>query len=382
MAEIFLAQRIEALTSQDKLLVIKRVLPELLAEPSFRDMFEREAAIAKRLHHPNIARVFGLENVGGRQCITMEHVVGVDLRMLVRLIRAESACDFPLDLALSVVAQVCRGLDYAHAQTDVAGRPIGIVHRDISPQNIMVGVDGVARIVDFGVAQCTHLAAQEVTRSGKLKGKLAYMSPEQARGEASDHRSDLFSAGVVLFELTTGRRLFKRASEFETLKRVCEARHPRPTEVKPNYPAELESLVMRALAPTAEGRFATGLEMCAAIEAFAAAEAIDISGESVARSMRRFAGAKVAKDRERIRACIASLATQAAEGSPLMLDGSCERDGAADLGDRRSHSTVRPIAATYHPPGVERAPFPIGVVAIALAIGAVIGALGARLVGS
>lgn len=369
MAEIFLAQRVEGHLDghldghHAKLLVIKRVLPELCREPSFRDMFDREASIAMRLHHPNIARVFGLENVGGRQCITMEHVVGVDLRQLVRLVRAESAREVPLELALSVVAQVCRGLDYAHAQADANGKPIRIIHRDISPQNIMVGLDGVVRIVDFGVAQCVQFADQEVTRSGKLKGKLPYMSPEQARGERIDHRSDLFSAGVVLFELTTGKRLFKRANEFETLKRVCEARHSRPSEVKPGYCGELEAIVMKALAPDADGRFATGYEMSVAIEAYAAAKSIDISGESVARAMRYFAGAKLAEDQARAR-------------------GHLSNDEPADLGDRRSHSTVRPIAATYRPPGAQRARVPMGVVTIALAIGTALGALGARLVGS
>jgi serine/threonine-protein kinase len=377
MAEIFLALRAEEIQvgRRPELVVVKRVLPELCRDPLFRRMFEREAAIAASLDHPNIARVFGFESVAGRQCIAMEHVIGVDVRQLVRLMRSEHARELPLDLSLSVVAQVCRGLDYAHAQTDEADRPIRIIHRDISPQNIMVGLDGVVRIVDFGVAQYLAVADPDATPSGRLKGKLPYMAPEQARGEACDHRSDLFSVGVVLFELTTGRRLFKRASDFETLKAVCEVNHPRPSQVNPDYCPELEAIVMKALAPSPGERFASGQAMSLAIEAFCAAKAMDIGGKSVARSMRKFTGKKLAADQARIRQRLSSLAKAPALCEPG--DG----DEAADIGDRRSHSTVRPIAATYHPPEVERSAFPVAVVATALAVGAAIGAVCARLAG-
>ncbi len=384
MAEIFLAQRIEALlpSHEGKLVVIKRVLPELLRESSFRDMLAREAAIAERLHHPNIARVFGLENVGGRQCIAMEHVVGVDLRQFVRLMRADGAREVPLDLALSVIAQVCAGLDYAHSQTDRTGEPIRIVHRDISPQNVMVGIDGVVRIVDFGVARCAHFADQEITRSGKLKGKLPYMSPEQARGEPIDHRSDLFSAAVMLFELTTGRRLFKGTSEFETLKRVCEVRHEKPSDAKSDYPPELEAIVMRALSATPADRYASGAELSAAIGQFADSKSIVLGVECVAHWMKTYAGAKLAEDDARIRERLHILATRSeASGPRLSLGTLGEGEEVSELGDRRSHSTVRPIAATNRPPEATLARMPIGIVAVALAIGTAIGALGAKFVG-
>ncbi len=383
MAEIFLAQRIEALlpSHEGRLVVIKRVLPELLREPSFRDMLVREAAIAERLHHPNIARVFGVESVGGRQCIAMEHVVGVDVRQLVRLMRADGAREVPLELSLSIVAQVCAGLDYAHSQRDQTGEPIRIVHRDISPQNVMVGLDGVVRIVDFGVARCAHFADQEITRSGRLKGKLPYMSPEQARAEQIDHRSDLFSAAVMLFELTTGRRLFKAKSEFETLKNVCEANYRKPSEVKADYPPELEAIVMKALSAAPGGRYTSGAEMGAALSAFAASKTITLGGARVSHWMRRYAGAKLAEDDARIRERLHVLATEGSGTRSPFGPSGCA-DEVTDVGDRRSHSTVRPIAATNRP--LESAPvrMPIGVVALALAIGTAIGALGARFVGA
>ncbi|MCA9610680.1 MAG: serine/threonine protein kinase, partial [Myxococcales bacterium] len=215
MAELFLALQ-RSVAGFEKLIVVKRVLPHLAKDDSFIEMLLAEARIAATLNHPNIAHVYDVGKADGRFYIAMEHVNGEDLRSLVRQMKKKGVTAFPLEHALAIVLGCCAGLAYAHDKRDLDGEPMGIVHRDVSPQNILVTFTGDVKLVDFGIAKAGR-GQMEDTGSGQLKGKVPYMSPEQAQGLHLDNRSDIFSLGIMLFELCTGRRLFRGKNEMETL---------------------------------------------------------------------------------------------------------------------------------------------------------------------
>ena len=300
MAEIFLAIQRSVLPGSEKpfekLIVIKRILPELNGDKQFVDMLLHEAQIAAKLGHPNIVQVFDAGEIDGRYFIAMEHVHGEDLRSIVRQMKKKDVLEFSIEHAIAIVLGACAGLSHAHEKRGLDGAPLGIVHRDVSPQNIVVTFDGDVKVVDFGIARSEARRSEENTQSGKLKGKVPYMSPEQARGEPLDPRSDLFSLGTILFELTTGKRLFKGQSEFETLKLICDREYPRPSEVKPGYPADLEPIVMKALAKDVEQRYASGRELQADLEAFVRAHRLAVSRLSLEKFMRELFSEQLATD--------------------------------------------------------------------------------------
>ncbi|WP_394843243.1 protein kinase [Pendulispora brunnea] len=278
MAELFLALQ-RSVAGFEKLVVIKRILPRVQQDRAFIEMLLHEARVAATLSHPNIVQIFDVGQIDGTYFIAMEHVHGEDIRSIARQMKRKTLpgyTELPLEHALSVMLGVCAGLAYAHEKRDFDGTALNIVHRDISPQNVVVTFSGDIKIVDFGIAKSDR-GLRSDTRSGKLKGKVPYMSPEQARGEDIDARSDIFSAGVMLFELTTGKRLFKSSSEYETLKLICEREYPFPSDIVPDYPAELEAIVMRALARDREDRFRTAREMQAALEDFVRREQMIVS---------------------------------------------------------------------------------------------------------
>ncbi len=276
MAELFLAIQ-RSVAGFEKLLVIKRILPAMNQDRAFIDMFLHEARIAATLSHPNVVQIFDVGQVDGTYFIAMEHVHGEDLRSMVRQMKKKGIAEFPLEHAIAIVLGMCAGLAYAHEKRDLDGNALKIVHRDISPQNVIVGFSGDVKIVDFGIAKSDSKLVEE-TRDGKLKGKVPYMSPEQARGVPVDWRTDIFATGVMLFELTTGKRLFKGASEYETLKLICDREYPLPSMVKAGYPPELELIVMRALAKDREDRFQSAREMQADLEEFVRSHGIRVSG--------------------------------------------------------------------------------------------------------
>src|SRR6185503_3867344 len=204
MAEIFLALH-RSMAGFEKLVVIKRILPEMNQDRAFIDMLLHEARIAATLSHPNIVQIFDVGQVDGTYFIAMEHIHGEDIRSLVRQMKTAGYREFPLEHAIGIVLGMCAGLAYAHEKRDLDSSPLNIVHRDISPQNVVVTFSGDVKVVDFGIAKSDTRNMMEQTKSGKLKGKVPYMSPEQARGERLDARSDIFASGVILFELTTGK---------------------------------------------------------------------------------------------------------------------------------------------------------------------------------
>jgi serine/threonine-protein kinase len=297
MAELFLALQ-RSVAGFEKLIVIKRILPSMNHDKGFIEMLLHEARIAATLSHPNIVQIFDVGQIEGTYFIAMEHIHGEDIRSIVRSMKKNGVTEFPLEHALSILIGTCAGLAYAHDKRDLDGVTLDIVHRDISPQNIVVTFTGDVKIVDFGIAKSGTSGAGEDTKDGQLKGKVAYMSPEQAAGQPVDWRSDVFAAGVMLFELTTGRRLFRGGSEYETLKLICDKDYPKPSELRPDYPAALERIVMRSLAKKREDRYQSAREMQSDLEAFVREERIPASMVGLTRWMQQLFADKLAQQKE------------------------------------------------------------------------------------
>lgn len=253
MAELFLGKE-----STGRPVVIKRILPHLARQTTFVSMFIDEARIGSRAKHPNLVEVHELGQVGTDLFLVMEYLVGENLASVVRRL-AKRKEQMSLGLCAWIIAEVCDGLQAAHELTDEGGNRLDLVHRDVSPQNVFVTYGGDVKLLDFGVATAAHRLTQ--TASGEVKGKYAYMSPEQCRGEPLDRRSDIFSLGTVLYELTTQRRLFKRANELQVMKAITENPIPRPTREIEGYPRCLEDICVRALARDPAQRYATAAEM-------------------------------------------------------------------------------------------------------------------------
>lgn len=243
MAEIYLARQVGP-EGFEKTLVVKRILPHLSENREFITMFLDEARIAARLNHPNIVQIFDLGAHDGTYFIAMEYIHGEDARRVWKQAERFNT-NLPIALTCRIIIEACAGLDYAHKKCDPSGRPLNIVHRDVSPQNILVSFEGGVKVVDFGIAKAADQGT--VTRSGVLKGKYSYMSPEQASGEPIDHRSDIFALGVVMYELLTGTRLFKRPNDRQTLQAVADCLVPPPSAANPSIPRDLDELVLRAL---------------------------------------------------------------------------------------------------------------------------------------
>ncbi len=260
MAEIFLAR--EAHVSAQRLLVLKRVLPHVAEDQHFVDMFVDEARLAMQLNHPNICHVYSFGEQEGTYYIAMEWVNGKTLSKIIRKAREQGG--LPVPVALKIVAQVAEALDYAHRACDAAGEPLGIVHRDVSPQNIMVSYDGVVKLLDFGIAKATSHSTR--TEAGVIKGKFAYMSPQQCVGEPIDSRADVFALGVCLFEALTGRNPFRRQSEFETMTRIVGDPTPHVRERRPEVPDDVEEILQLALMKQPERRYQTAGDMQLALE--------------------------------------------------------------------------------------------------------------------
>jgi hypothetical protein len=290
MAELFLARQVGP-QGAEKLLVVKRILPHLSGNEEFTAMFLDEARIAARLDHPNIVQIFDLGVQDERYFLAMEYIHGEDLRRVWR--QAERLGQpLPQSLVCRIIIEACAGLDHAHKRTDQAGRPLGIIHRDVSPQNILVSFEGGVKVVDFGIAKAAD--AMTVTRAGVLKGKYAYMSPEQAAGQPLDHRSDVFALGVVLYELLTATRLFKRPTDLQTLEAVLECQLEPPWAVDARVPRDLGALVLRALAKDRTQRFPEACQLGAALEAWLLRHQLPSSASHLAAFMRHLYAERLA----------------------------------------------------------------------------------------
>ena len=257
MAEVYRAKRFGA-QGFAKYLALKRIRPEYNEEAEFVDMFIDEAKILVNLSHPNIVQVYDFGSVAGNYYISMEYVSGAQLSRLIRQLLQNNK-RLPLATSLFIAKEIARGLGYAHSQTDPGGQPLGLVHRDVSPQNIMISWHGDVKILDFGVARAANKISS--SNSGQLKGKFAYMSPEQASGHDIDHRTDLFAAGILLWEMIAAQRLFKSDSEIKTLKLVQACEVPPLSQVAAPVPEGLDEVVARALARNPEERYQSGADL-------------------------------------------------------------------------------------------------------------------------
>ncbi len=263
MASVFLAKR-RGLHGFEKIVAIKKILEHLADNEEFLDMFVNEAKLAAQLTHQNIVQIFELGKIGSSFFMVMEYVKGKDLRHIIKACYAKKI-NIPL-LSLEIIRQVCSGLDYAHRKRDLNNVPLNIVHRDISPQNILVTYEGEVKVVDFGIAKAA--IQNESTRAGVLKGKVSYMSPEQAWGKLVDHRSDIFSTGIILYELITGKKCFKGATPLETLEFVREANYTPPLEINPKIPEDICKIIKKSMAKNTLDRYQYCSEMKDDIERF------------------------------------------------------------------------------------------------------------------
>jgi serine/threonine protein kinase len=300
MAEVFLARN----TRDDRLCAVKRILPAVAADDEFIAMFIDEAKIAGHLSHPNIAQIVEIGKIDGSYFIAMEYVSGHDARAVWDRVR-ETAHEtgaavrgLPLGLACFAVRKLAEGLDYAHRRKDGRGRPLGIIHRDVSPQNLLISYEGDLKIIDFGIAKAANRLVK--TQTGILKGKFAYMAPEQARGEPIDHRSDVFAIGVVLYELLTGERAFKGDTDFALLEKVRRVDVTPVRQLRPEVPRELERIVMKAMGRDAGDRYAWASVLADDLDRFLADSAITTSRDDLGAFVRRVFRDEHAEEQRRL----------------------------------------------------------------------------------
>jgi serine/threonine protein kinase len=253
MGEVFLAQQTGGVAGAERLVILKSLLPELASQDGFIDQFLDEARVAAKLNHPNIVQMYEAGLWNGVYFIAMEFIRGENLSRVAKAAR-QRGTKIPLHVLVRIVRDALLGLAHAHtAHDEMTGAPLGVVHRDVSPQNIMVRMDGVTKVVDFGIAKAGNRSSR--TATGVLKGKLQYMAPEQVQGEHLDARADQFAMGVVLWELVTDMRLFEGDNEIQLLKAVMVQPIPRPSQYAPGLPADLEAAILRMLSREPAGRF-------------------------------------------------------------------------------------------------------------------------------
>jgi serine/threonine-protein kinase len=242
---------------------IKRLHPQFVHDPEFVEMFLDEARLVARIRHPNVVPTLDVVAAENELFLVMELILGESLARLLRLARKGSSL-VPLPITSGILTGALYGLHAAHEARDEHGEPLGLVHRDVTPHNILVGTDGIPRLIDFGVAK--SFGQMHMTREGQIKGKIAYMSPEQIRSQGVDRRSDVYAAGVVLWEALTGRKLFQSEDDVSSVVMALDGVKVKPSSLNPALPSGLDDVVMKALASDANQRFATAKEMALALE--------------------------------------------------------------------------------------------------------------------
>ncbi|WP_437895910.1 serine/threonine-protein kinase [Sorangium sp. So ce124] len=258
------AARLKGTRGFQKIVAVKTMLPTLSEDDQFERMFLSEASLASQIRHPNAVEILDLGEQDGVLFLAMEWIDGIPLNQVMKVAKRQNG--MPIPIAVRIVAQACAGLHAAHELKDKSGKLVGLVHRDISPQNILVTYNGLAKVVDFGVAKATALN-DSTTQAGQLKGKVSYMAPEQVRGDAIDRRVDVFAMGIVLYTLTTGKHPFRRESEGATLFAISSTDPVEaPHEFQADYPASLEAVLMRALEKERDERYATANELMRALD--------------------------------------------------------------------------------------------------------------------
>ncbi len=297
MAEVYKAVS-RGVEGFEKVVAIKRILPHVAEDEEFITMFKDEARIAAQLQHSNIAQIYELKSEGETFYIVLEYVPGKDLRAIFEHGRGIKR-PMPLAQACYIIMQVCEGLEYAHNKKDRHGRPLGLIHRDVSPPNVLVSYEGEVKLIDFGVAKAAGRASQ--TQAGILKGKFGYMSPEQVRGATIDRRSDVFSLGAVLWEILCNQRLFQAETDFATLEKVRTVNVDPPSRINPAVPTKLEQIVMKSLAADLNERYQTASELHDALQAFMFEEGLFYSRKNLAEWMQEHFAKDIEAEKEKAR---------------------------------------------------------------------------------
>lgn len=297
MASVHLA-RMDGPGGFQKWVAIKRIHPHLVEDDSFITMFLDEARVAARISHPNVATVFELGKEADSFWIAMEYLHGEPLREIMRRTE-ELGAPMPPEIACRIIADAAEGLHAAHELLGKNGEKLNLVHRDVTPHNLFVTYDGNTKVVDFGIAKFSSRMAS--TRAGTLKGKLAYMSPEQVAGEQLDRRTDIFALGVVLWELTTGQRLFRMDSDLDTLAKVQDCNVPKPSGIVRGYPIELERVVLKALAKNKNERYRTAREFSRALQSMLMKRGLFIASDEVSAYVKSIFGDRIEKREAHLR---------------------------------------------------------------------------------
>src|SRR4051812_49106896 len=358
MAQVW-AARLHGTRGFQKVVAIKTILSGAIDDARMEAMFLAEAELASQIHHPNVVGTIDLGEHNGILYLVMEWVDGESLNVL--MAKAASQGGVPLAIGVNLIGQACQGLYAAHTLRDDQGGLLGVVHRDVSPQNLLVTFTGTAKLVDFGIAKATSKASG-FTEAGEVKGKFAYMAPEQVRAQAVDARTDLFSLGILLYQITTRKHPFRGESPAETLHNICAAGPPTaPSAFVTDYPVELEAVVLKALAKDPEQRFSSANEMLSALER-AMPRPLEASFEvEVAEYLKRLFGTRAAERRTALRVAQERIDQQRAESSSSISLGTL-RTIAIDRGDgpgssRASGENFTPLPnlntstlITAHPP--------------------------------
>ncbi len=309
-----------------KTVAIKTMLPALSDDPQFEQMFLDEASLASRIHHPNVAEILDVGEQDDVIYIVMEWVDGEALSVVTKTAK-KNTVTFPQRIALRIVRQACTGLHAAHELKDDLDQYLDLVHRDVSPQNILVSYDGIVKMVDFGVAKALGRAGGETT-AGQLKGKVPYMSPEQALGKKIDRRTDIFAMGIVLYRLTTGLHPFLGESDIVTMKNIISRPVLPPRMKNPSFPAELERVLLTCLKKDPHERYQTMLELDAAIERVLAIAGASVVDDDIGGFVRAVMGDRGQKRRGALRDAVraaderaAGIAAAPSSGSPMVHEG-------------------------------------------------------------
>lgn len=300
-ANVFLTRDVKA-PPPGRLLALKVLLPQLAGNDDFLRMFFTEAKIASRLQHPNVVQIAGFGQVEGIHCLAMEYIFGASLA---QVLRASGRAKRPLTVGvlLRITAQVCDALHAAHELLDEHGQPMGLVHRDVTPQNILIGFNGVPKLTDFGIAKATDRGWE--TQAGIVKGKFSYMAPEQAMGKRVDRRTDIFCTGIVLWEALTGQELFKGSTPLEVIENIRKQTIPPPSKVVPGLSSIVDPIVMKALRRTPRQRYQTAGEMRDAIETLIERAGVQIDAKTISQEFAEIFGDIIYKRAFALRAAMA-----------------------------------------------------------------------------
>lgn len=338
------AARVKGTRGFQKIVAVKTMLSKLTEDEQFEQMFLDEASLASQIRHPNVVEISDLGEQDGVLYLAMEWIDGVPLNQLMKTAKASGAL-VPIPIAVRIVMNACAGLHAAHELRDAHGQLIGLVHRDVSPQNILVTYDGVTKVVDFGVAKATAMGGG-ATVAGQLKGKVSYMAPEQVRGEAIDRRVDVFALGIVLYALTTAKHPFRRESEAATMYNIAsDEAVVAPRKFLPDYPATLEAVLLKSLAKDAQHRYATASEFLRALDQCLPPEERANTDEDVGNYVRSLFGTRREESRAALAAALALADKQGAR--PLSSSDGTGNSSVSDVTDVGLSDAVLNAESTF-----------------------------------